>query len=251
MRRILVINPNTSARITTILTAEARRIADDAAEVEGVTAPFGAASIESRAELAIAAHAVLEAIAAAPPCDAAIVAAFGDPGLDAAAEIAPMPVVGLARAGLQASAADGRRFAVVTLGRHLRPELERAAVAAGVADRLTSIRFLDGGVLDLAHDRERFLDAMVAAAAACVAEEGAEAVLFGGAPFAGVGRDLAGRVAVPVLDGLTCAVEAALALPRAAPPVLPPPSAVMKPGIGLSPSLAGLIHALLARRNRG
>lgn len=248
-RTILVINPNTSERITAILLAQARHVAGDAAAVVAVTAPFGAASIESRAELVVAAHAVLEAIAAAAPCDAAIVAAFGDPGLDAAAEIAPMPVIGLARAGLQAAGANGRRFAIVTLGRHLRPELERAAVTAGVADRLTSIRFLDGGVLDLAHDRPRFLDAMVQAAAACVAEEGAEAVLFGGAPFAGIGQDLEGRVAVPVLDGLTCAVEAALALPRRADgPAPASPDTTAKPTIGLSPALAALIHGRLSRR---
>nr|WP_284701052.1 aspartate/glutamate racemase family protein [Rhodoplanes tepidamans] len=246
----MVINPNTSERVTAILLGEARRIAGDVAEVEGVTAPFGAASIECRAELAIAAHAVLEAIAAAPPCAAAVIAAFGDPGFEAAAEIAPMPVIGLARAGLTAAAAGGRRFAVVTLGRHMRTELERAAATAGVADRLAAIRFLDGSVLDLAHDRLQFLDAMVDAAAACVAQDGAEAVLFGGAPFAGVGRDLAGRIAVPVLEGLTCAMQEALALPLIEPPAPPTPSPDLpaKPNVGLSSALAGLIHGLLSPR---
>lgn len=246
-RRIVVINPNTSERVTAILLTEARRLAGDGAEVDGVTASFGAASIECRAELVIAAHAVLEAIATAGPCDAAIIAAFGDPGLEAAAEIAPMPVIGLARAGLRAAAADARRFAIVTLGRHMRTELERAAVAAGVADRLAAIRFLDGGVLDLAHDRERFLDAMVATAADCVAEHGAEAVLFGGAPFAGVGRDLVGRIDVPVFEGLTCAMHEALALPPISNRDLQQDVAT-KPGVKISPVLAGLIDGLLSRR---
>ncbi|NVO17756.1 MAG: Asp/Glu/hydantoin racemase [Rhodoplanes sp.] len=246
-RRILVINPNTSERVTAILLAEARRIAGDEAEVDGVTASFGAASIECRAELVIAAHAVLEAIAAAGPYDAAIIAAFGDPGLEAATEIAPMPVIGLARAGLRAAAADGRRFAIVTLGRHMRQELERAAAAAGVADRLVAIRFLDGGVLDLAHERARFLDAMVDAAASVVAEHGAAAVLFGGAPFAGVGRDLAGRIAVPVFEGLGCAMHEALALPRASSRDLPQDVAT-KPSVKISSALAGLIHRFFSRR---
>ncbi|RAI42590.1 aspartate/glutamate racemase family protein [Rhodoplanes roseus] len=246
-KRLLVINPNTSERITAILLSEARRVAGEAADVDAVTAPFGAASIECRAELVIAAHAVLEAIAAAPPCDAAIIAAFGDPGLDAAAEIAPMPVIGLARAGLTAAAAGGRRFAIVTLGRHMRGELLRAAAVAGVADRLTSIRFLDGGVLDLAHDRDTFRDAMVEAAAACVDQEGAEAVLFGGAPFAGVGRDLEGRMSVPVLEGLSCAVQQALELPCGV-PVPVTPGGAKKPRLDLSPALARLIDGLLSRR---
>ena len=58
-----------------------------------------------------------------------------------------------------------------------------------------------------------FADKMAAAANACARESGREAVLFGGAPFAGVARELAGRVEVPIFDGLTSAVHDAMQAP--------------------------------------
>ena len=238
-RRILLINPNTSPLVTEILVAEARSIAGEVAEIEGVTAPFGSASLECRAELAIAAHAVLEAIAARADYDAVVIGAFGDPGLEAAQEIARAPVFGLGRSGVRAAAAGGRRFAIVTLGARLRADIERMIAACGLSRQLAAIHFLNAGVLDVAGDRAAFSDALVAAANSCVKESGAESILLGGAPFAGVSRELAGRVIVPVFDGLASAMQDALAAsPIAAVDGAPHATAARKAMTRIAPSLA-------------
>ena len=245
-RRILLINPNSSEAITRALAAEARRILDGRAEIVAVTAPFGPASIECRAELVIAAHAVLAAIAAQRDYDAVVIAAFGDPGLEAAEDIADAPVFGLGRSGLRAAAANGRRFAIVTLGERLWPAIERMVVAEGLAAQCVGIRFLDGSVLDVAAQRPRFLDAMAAAANGCRNDHGAQAVLFGGAPFAGAGRDLAGRVAAPVFDGLSSALEAALQAPATVSRGDRGRMAISrKPSTGVEEPLSARIHAFL------
>lgn len=246
-RRILIVNPNISERVTQILATEARRIVGDAAEIVAVTAPFGAASLECRAELAIAAHAVLEAIAAARDYDSVVIGAFGDPGLEAAQEIAQAPVFGLGRSGLRAAAADGRRFAIVTIGARMRGEIERMATACGLADRFVAIRFLRGGVLDVAADRAAFTDALIVAANACAIENGAECVLFGGAPFAGLAHELAGRVAVPLVDGLASALRDAMAAPRHRLESAPAGAPLRKPTARVSEALAGRIGEFLAR----
>jgi Asp/Glu/hydantoin racemase len=212
-RRILLVNPNTSASVTDLLAAEARRVAGQSARIEAVAAPFGSASLECRAELVVAAHAVLQAIASRDDYDAAVIGAFGDPGLAAARDIARAPVFGLGQSGLRAAAASGRRFAIVTVGERLRLDIEAMVAARGLSGQLAAIRFLSGSVLDVAADRAGFLEAMAAAANACAQESGAQSVLFGGAPFAGVGRELAGRVAVPLFDGLTAAIEEAMRAP--------------------------------------
>ncbi|MEH2472309.1 allantoin racemase [Nitrobacteraceae bacterium AZCC 2161] len=248
-RRILVINPNTSGHITAMLADEAKRIAGERADIRAVTAPFGSPSLECRAELVIAAHAVLEALAANTDCDAAIVGAFGDPGLDAAQEIAPMPVFGLGRSGLRAAGAGGRRFAIVTVGTAMRASIERAAQDAGMADALVALRFIEGSVLALAGDRHAFLDALVDVANACVTQHGAEAVLFGGAPFAGIERDIGARVAAPVLDGLTCAVHDALAAVPGAAHVPRTGKATTKAMKQTALELAQLIQSSLDRTN--
>jgi allantoin racemase len=245
-RRILIVNPNTSAHITAMLADEAVTVAGDRAEIRAITAPFGSPSLECNAELVIAAHAVLETLAANADCDAAIVGAFGDPGLAAAQDIAPMPVFGLGNSGLRAAGSGGRRFAIVTVGAATQTSIERAVYDAGLTGALVALRFIAGSVLALAGDRADFHDALVEIADDCVAQ-GAEAVLFGGAPFAGIARDIGARVTVPALDGLTCAVADALAAePRVARNLsgaTGPAKAMQK----ISPELAQLIQASLQR----
>jgi Asp/Glu/hydantoin racemase len=247
-RRILLVNPNTSELITEILAREARRIVGDEAEIVAVTAPFGSVALECRAELVIAAHAVLEAIAAQSDYDAAVIGAFGDPGLEAAQDIATAPVFGLGRSGLAAASAGGRRFAIVTIGERMRAEVERVVAACGLASQLAAIRFLNAGVLDVARDRDSLRDAMMAAARDCV-RHGAEAILFGGAPFAGVGFDVADRIAVPVFDGLTSAMrQAMVATANAATLIGAPRPTAGNACLGLSEPLTARIQDFLRSR---
>lgn len=257
-RRLLIVNPNTSQTVTDLLVAAARPLLPARVEVDAATAPFGAASLESPAEAAIAAHAVLTALAEAGPFDAALIGAFGDPGLEAAQDLFEVPILGLGRCGLQAAAAHGR-FLLVTVGPHLRPSLERAAGDAGVGEALAGIVFLPFSVLDLAADPLAALAPLVETAKAQAAAHGAQAVLLAGAPFSGLAGHLSPLMGLPVLDGLTCAVRAALAtLPACAPrPAASGPSArpgphsnshpSPKPMHGLSPALADLIRRRLAR----
>lgn len=242
-RRLLIVNPNTSQAVTDLLVAAARPLLPSGVVVQAITAPFGAASLESPAETAIAAHAVLTALAEAEPFDAAIIGAFGDPGLEAAQDLFEAPIFGLGRSGLQAAAAHGR-FVLVTVGPHLRPSLERAACDAGVGAACAGIAFLPFSVLELAAEPMAALP-HIAKAASDFAAQGAQAVLLAGAPFSGLADGLAPSLPVPVLDGLTCAIRAALRAPapHLAEPVAPRPKAMP----GLSPRLAERIRARLAR----
>lgn len=65
-----------------------------------------------------------------------LLACFGDPGLDALREVAPIPVVGLADAAGEAAIRLGRRFGVVTGGAAWAPMLTEFYAARGLADRL-------------------------------------------------------------------------------------------------------------------
>ena len=240
--RILLINPNTSRSVTDLLAEEARRAAGGRAEIVAATARFGAAGIECLAEAAVAAHAVLEGVAEHPNVDAVIVAAFMDPGLEALREVAPMPAVGLAEAGVCAAASGGRRFSIVSLGPALRPGVERIVAGCGASGGLASIRYVSAGVLQLARDRAGLLDEIVAVANRAAAEDRAEAILFGGAVFAGVSREIAGRVPVPLVEGVAAAVEAALAAIAGKSPAAPRREGPLpKPYPGISPALARMI----------
>src|SRR5258708_14508790 len=78
----------------------------------------------SRAAAAIAGHAALDALAEhVLDCDVVYLACFGDPGLAALKEVAPVPVVGMAEAAVEAACRLSRRFAIVTGGAPLPPML--------------------------------------------------------------------------------------------------------------------------------
>ena len=88
MPHILVINPNISESVTSLIEQEARKAAHADTRISMATAAFGVEYIETRSEAAIGAHAVLDIVAnAGDAFDAIVIAAFGDPGVKAAKEI--------------------------------------------------------------------------------------------------------------------------------------------------------------------
>lgn len=239
--KLLLINPNITTAMTASMAAEARRFTSPGTEIVAVTAAFGTQYVENRAEAAIAAHAVLDALARhAEGCDAAIVSAFGDPGLAAARELADIPVVGIEESAILAAWMLGRRYSIVCLTPRLRRWYIECAEEHGLAGRLASVRALDLPIPDITQAKDRFRAALLAECGRAVEEDEAEVIIFGGGPIAGLAREAAMQIPVPVLDGVSCAVRMAEALVGLAPrPATrgsfsrPHP----KPAQGLSPDL--------------
>ncbi len=72
--------------------------------------------------------------------------------------------------------------------------------------RRTGVRFLPFSIPELIADRQAKRDAITAAVRACAEEDRAEAVLLGGAPFAGLAASLAEETGAAVLDGVEASV---------------------------------------------
>lgn len=207
--KLLVVNSNTSAAITRVIEAQARAVARPETTITCVTARFGSRAIESRAEMTIAAHATLDAFAQAGAFDAGIVACFGDPGLQAARESFGRPIVGVAEAALATGLMLAPRVAVVTVSAGNVPMIEELVTAYGLSGRLASVRALTRSVLDAAADRGETLAGLIALARTAIEEDGAGAIIVGGAALAGLAQALQEQIAVPVLDGVACAVKQA------------------------------------------
>jgi allantoin racemase len=202
--RILLINPNTSAAVTDLVTARTRAVAGERATVVPVTGRFGARYISTRAAAAIAGHAALDALAEhVGGCDAVYLACFGDPGLAALQEVSPVPVVGMAEASCRAACRDGERFAIVTGGASWEPMLREFVFALGLRDRLAAIRTIAPAGDQIARDPDAALASLAAACTACAKEDGADVVILGGAALAGLAARIQPTVPVPVL----CSVE--------------------------------------------
>jgi allantoin racemase len=211
--RILVLNPNTSQGITDRLMAAARPAAAAGTELVALTAPRGFPYIATRAEAQIGGAVALEMLAEQHGAfDAAIIAAFGDPGLFGARELFDIPVVGMAEAAMLTACMLGRRFAIVTFAQALGPWYQECVESHGLAGRLAGIRMLDGrfnSVSDVQDEKEQLL---VDLANQAVTEDEADVVILAGAPLAGLADKVKDRIPVPVVDQIAAAVKQAEAL---------------------------------------
>jgi len=208
--KILLLNPNTTGAVTDLLAAAARAAASTATEIVPVTAPRGVPYIATRAEAQIGGALALEMLAERhAEVNAAIIAAFGDPGLTGARELFDIPVVGLAEAAMLTACMLGGRFGIVTFARALGPWYRECVALHGLESRCAGIRMLDEdfrAVADVSAEKE---DVLVALAERAVAEDGAEAVILAGAPLAGLAPRVRDRISVPVVDQVAAAVRQA------------------------------------------
>ena len=239
--KLLLINPNITEAMTEAMAEEARRFASPGTEITAVTAAFGTQYIENRAEAAIAGHAVLDALANhMAGHDAAIISAFGDPGLAAAREFAGIPVFGIAESALLTAWTLGRRFSIVCLTPRLRRWYMECAAEHGLAARLVSVRAIDLPIPDITAAKDQFRDRLLEECLRAIDEDDAEVIIFGGGPIAGLARELSDQIPVPTLDGVPCAIRMAEAIaglglrPATRGSFARPPP---KPARGLNPAL--------------
>ena len=241
MTDILLINPNTTRSITSLVLRTARTFAGKGTRLRAVTGAFGPRYIASRVGYAIAGHAAVDAYARDRAAkDAVVLACFGDPGLAALREIAPVPVIGMADASVLQACAIGERFSIVTGGERWKAMLEEFVAQRGLASRLASVRTVAPTGADIARDPKGAMQLLADGCNACAREDGADVVILGGAGLAGLAARLKPMVEAPLLDGVACAIAQAegLAQQQLANLGNPPPPVE---SVGLSTALTRLL----------
>lgn len=212
--RLLLVNPNTNARTTATMAGIARAAAPPGVTIDGATAASGAPLILDPAMLATAAAAVQALIAETNLAGYAgiIVAAFGDPGLDALRASVTLPVTGIAEAAMAEAAAHGR-FAVVTTTLLLAGSIVARAAAYGHGAACAGVWLTPGDASSLMADPTRLEAALEAAIGRAMEEAAPDAIIIGGGPLAAAAAALRPRLRVPVIEPVPAAV--ALAIRRA------------------------------------
>jgi Asp/Glu/hydantoin racemase len=208
MWRIVLVNPNTSEALTTLMVEIAREVAPACFRIDGLTARFGAPLLTNEAELDEAVRAV-RALAqeVAQSADAIIVCAFGDPGADELATLLNRPVIGIAEASMRAAAANGRRFAVVTHTGRLARRMALRAQDIGLGAHCVCVLATAGDPVALMAKPGKLERALKALAEQAIRQHGAEAIVIGGGPLGRVAKALSGKVGVPVIEAIPEAVR--------------------------------------------
>jgi allantoin racemase len=206
--RFMLLNPNTTDEMTRDMERQARQYARPGTEIEGITPPFGAASIEGHYEEEYAIMSFLQTIRErADEFDGVIIACYGDPGLYACREISPVPVVGIAEASMLMACTVAHKWSIVTVLPRVKPFMENMVRLHGLEHRCASIRPTPLTVLDCETDPARAVRELVKAAKTAIEEDGAEAILLGCGGMGPLDEQIGAQVDVPVIDGIVCAVK--------------------------------------------
>lgn len=215
---ILLLNPNTTRDVTERLHAVGQSVASPSVKLVPVTAGKGVPYIATRAEAQIGGAVALEMLAEAHRnVDAAIIAAFGDPGLLGARELFDIPIVGMAEAAMLTACMLGRNFSIVTFARALEPWYRECVEMHGLRGRCASIRMLEGPFRSISDVQEEKEHLLVELANRAIREDEADVIILGGAPLAGFAGKVKDRVPVPLVDPIAAAVKQAEALVSLAP----------------------------------
>lgn len=209
MTALIVINPNSSRRVTDGIDAAIDPLRRFGVPIRCLTLAEGPPGIESQrqADLTIAPMLAL----AAAQADAAgyVIACFGDPGLHALRDQTALPVVGIQEAAVMTALSLGQRFGVIAILPASIPRHLRAFGAMGVLDRLAGDRALGLGVADLA-DPGKSLGAMIATGKRLRDEDGANVLIMGCAGMAHYRAPLQDATGLPVVEPCQAAVSMAL-----------------------------------------
>ena len=211
---IRVVNPNTSAAMTRSIAAGAAGVAAVGTTVEAVTSRAGPASVESHYDEALAVPGLLAEIARgeADGADGYVLACFGDPGLDAARELARGPVVGLAEAAMRTATYLGRGFTVVTSLARTCGRAWDLAQRYGVAGACRGVHACGMEVLELEAPGSAARDEVLDACRWAVEHDDADVLVLGCAGMAPLLAHLREHLGVPVVDGVAAATAQVQAL---------------------------------------
>jgi len=208
MKRIALVNPNTSVVTTALMVAIAREHAVPGCEVEGVTARSGSPLIVSEDQLRLAADGVASmAPSVAKEVDGVIISAFGDPGVEALRKHLSVPVAGIAEPAMREAAAHGRRFAIVTTTPGLVQHILCSAQRLGFGPQLAAVRTTAEPPERLMSESERLVDALEQAARLAMEQDAVGSIIVGGGPLAAAAKSLRRRLSVEVVEPIPAAMR--------------------------------------------
>lgn len=217
--RIRVITPITTRELLAECEQEYALVAGARTDLSHVFLDDGPAAIESEYDEAMALPDLMRKVQQAERdgMQAIIINCASDPGLDAARELASVPVIGVAQAAFSLATQLAQRFSVVAILERDRPDLDRLFRLYGVLDRVASVRVMDMPVLELARQRDRAIEAMADAALEALRQDHAEAITFDCTGLSGIVPQIRQRLVaagfdVPVINPVAAAVKLAESL---------------------------------------
>ena len=203
IKRVLLLNPNTSAKATSRIEKIARAAFSSNILVKTLSVPFGPDVLRTRLDETISELAVMETLLEhRDNYDGAIIACFSDVGVKVAKKFLPVPVISIAEAAYYSACLLGEHFSVITSGGDLERKLIGTTIErCGLTSKCLSIKSLYIDFLDVSP--ETALAPLEALVRECKEKDCADVVVLACVSLAGMGEEISERLKIPIIDGVT------------------------------------------------
>jgi allantoin racemase len=206
--RIKIINGNTFRAMTEEIDRIAQQVRSPQTEIVTTQPRSGPQSIESYYDEYLAIPGILEEIILSKDdYHGFILACWGDPGIEAARELTPKPVIGVAEASMYVANMLAARWGVLTTQHRTLDMVEKTIQKTGFSQRCVSIRTTGIPVVETETARAATVDALEVEARDAIAQDKVEAICLGCAGMAGLDKELEARLGIPVIDAVAAAVK--------------------------------------------
>lgn len=218
MKKLLIINPNSSEEMTqdirrTVAYASEEEFSLEVVRMEG--SPHVLESFSDYTEAGVQVTAYLRRLkeAGAFPYDGVLLACMGDPCLYAAKEVCPVPLVGIAEAGISTALLAGFKFSILASSQKAKPMMESMVLTYGLTARMASVEtFLQP--IDAFMENPEVLRSGIRRTSEDAIAHGADVLLLGCAGMTMVSDELDTLARIPIIDPVKAGVEQLKAMVR-------------------------------------
>ncbi len=209
--RILVINPNSNAAVTTAM-ARALQSLDvtGGPDIECTTVAEGPFGIETQADIERVALPIRKRVLERDDVDAYVIACYSDPGLQLCREATDKPVFGIQDCAVRTALGIADRFGVIALSGDSIERHRRYLRHMGVLEQLANERAANLTVAQSASGTGTF-ERLCEVGCALHVEDGAQCIILGCAGMAAHRAALEEHLGIPVIDPVQAATSMAIA----------------------------------------
>lgn len=205
MRKILLINPNSSEKMTTDIKDTVLQMQLPGIEITTVNMQRAPEMLESFGDYTRASYEVMEYLQNSNGNDGVLLACFGDPGLFALKEVAKVPLVGIAEASFSMALLLGYKFSIIAASQKAQPMMEQLVQSYGLENRVASVETLNLPIKEFLHNKELLQVALLNSGRRAI-NKGAEVLILGCAGMTMLGDETERILGLPVINPIKAGV---------------------------------------------
>lgn len=218
MKKLLIINPNSSEEMTRDIRNTVAYAVDSEWSIDVVRMAGSPHVLESFSDYTLAGAQVITYLSQLQEqgpfhYDGVLLACMGDPCLYAVKEVCPVPLVGIAEAGISTALLAGYKFSILASSEKAKPMMESMVMTYGLTDRMASVETFALPIGAFMKDPEVLRSSIRNTVGSAVAN-GADVLLLGCAGMTMLSQELDTLADILIIDPIKAGVEQLKAMLR-------------------------------------